>query len=146
MSKPRRQEVVTSRLGLGNAHGGIEKERSGSPGDYSIAPPGPRLPTTMTARDGHRPDGRAGIGQVNHRRAPRLAARSHRSHVPVDFFRKMIKGGYASPHHWSDEVDKQYRIARASAAQTARNLAAGGFIPILDDIVPAAWVDEWRAA
>ena len=76
-----------------------------------------------------------------------LAARLDRAaHVPVDFFRKMIKGGYASPRHWSDEVDRQYRIARASAAQTARNLAAGGFIPILDDIVPAAWVDEWRAA
>jgi predicted kinase len=76
-----------------------------------------------------------------------LAARLDRAaHVPVDFFRKMIKGGYASPHHWSDEVDRQYRIARASAAQTAHNLAAGGFIPILDDIVPAAWVDEWRAA
>src|SRR5262252_2195249 len=75
-----------------------------------------------------------------------LAARLDRAaHVPVDLFRKMIKGGYASPRHWSDEVDRQYRIARASAAQTARNLAAGGFIPILDDIVPAAWVDEWRA-
>ena len=76
-----------------------------------------------------------------------LAARLDRAaHVPVDFFRKMIKGGYASPRHWSDEVDRQYRIARASAAQTERNLAAGGFIPILDDVVPAAWVDEWRAA
>jgi len=74
-----------------------------------------------------------------------LASRLDRAaHVPVDFFRKMIKGGYASPHHWSDEVDRQYRIARTSAAKTARNLAAGGFIPILDDIVPAAWVDEWR--
>src|SRR5215467_15703409 len=60
-----------------------------------------------------------------------LAARLDRAaHVPVDFFRKMIKGGYASPHHWSDEVDRQYRIARASAAQTAHNLAAGGFIQI----------------
>jgi len=74
-----------------------------------------------------------------------LASRLDRAaHVLVDFFRKMIKGGYASPHHWSDEVDRQYRIARTSAAKTARNLAAGGFIPILDDIVPAAWVDEWR--
>jgi hypothetical protein len=43
MSKPRRQEVVTSRLGEGDVRGGIEEERSGSPGDYSIAPPGPRL-------------------------------------------------------------------------------------------------------
>jgi predicted kinase len=74
-----------------------------------------------------------------------LAARLERAaHVPIDFFRKMVKGGYASPHHWNDEVARQYRIARKSAAQTAINLAAGGFVPILDDIVPADWVDEWR--
>lgn len=75
-----------------------------------------------------------------------LASRLERAaHVPLDFFRKMIKGGYASPHHWSDEVARQYRIARKSAAQTALNLAAEGFVPILDDIVPAEWVDEWRS-
>jgi predicted kinase len=74
-----------------------------------------------------------------------LAARLERAaHVPIDFFRKMVKGGYASPHHWNDEVARQYRIARKSAAQTAITLAAGGFEPILDDIVPADWVDEWR--
>jgi len=67
------------------------------------------------------------------------------AHIPVDFFRKMVKGGYASPHHWSDEVSRQYRIARKSAAQTALNLAAGGFTPILDDIVSADWVQEWIA-
>jgi len=66
------------------------------------------------------------------------------AHIPVDFFRKMVKAGYASPHRWSDEVARQYRIARRSAAQTAVNLAAGGFVPVLDDIVPADWVDEWR--
>jgi len=79
--------------------------------------------------------------------AERLASCLDRAaHIQVDFFRKMVKGGYASPHHWNDEVDRQYRIARMSAAQTARNLAAAGFLPILDDIVPPAWVDEWRHA
>lgn len=78
--------------------------------------------------------------------AESLATRLRRgAHIPVDMFRKMIKAGYASPHHWSDEVARQYRIARRSAAETARNLAAGGFIPILDDIVPAEWVEEWKA-
>src|SRR5215470_328490 len=77
--------------------------------------------------------------------AERLASCLDRAaHIQVDFFRKMVKGGYASPHHWNDEVDRQYRIARMSAAQTAPNLAAAGFLPILDDIVPPAWVDEWR--
>src|SRR5262252_2398114 len=77
--------------------------------------------------------------------AERLASCLDRAaHIQVDFFRKMVKGGYASPHHWNDEVDRQYRIARTSAAQTARNLAVAGFLPILDDIVPPAWVDEWQ--
>src|SRR5262249_51706943 len=77
--------------------------------------------------------------------AERLASCLDRAaHRQVDCCRKMVKGGYASPHHWNDEVDRQYRSARTSAAQTARNLAAAGSLPILDDIVPPAWVDEWR--
>jgi len=74
-----------------------------------------------------------------------LASRVSRgAHIPVDFFRKMIKAGYASPHRWSDEVARQYRMARKSAGQMAINLATGGFVPIVDDIVPPDWVDEWR--
>ena len=76
-----------------------------------------------------------------------LAGRFERgAHVPVDFFRKMVKGGYASPHHWNDEVARQYQVARASAAQTATNLAEAGFTPVIDDIVAPAWVEEWTAA
>src|SRR5215471_2592966 len=145
MSKPRRQEVVTSRLGGGDARGGIEEERSGSPGDYSIAPSGPRLSTTMTARDGHRPDGRAGIGQVNRRRAPRRAARSRRPRprrpLPQDD-QGRLRLAPPLERRGRSPVPHRARERRADA----RNLAAGGFIPILDDIVPAAWVDEWRAA
>jgi adenylate kinase family enzyme len=65
------------------------------------------------------------------------------AHIQVDFFRKMIKGGYASPHHWSDEVARQYRLARSNAARTAIALAEAGFIPIIDDIIAAEWVQEW---
>jgi len=36
--------------------------------------------------------------------AESLASRlEHAAHIQVDFLRKMVKGGYASPHHWSDE-------------------------------------------
>ena len=44
------------------------------------------------------------------------------AHVSVDFFRKQIKAGYASPHHWNDEVERQYRLARKNAALTAKNI------------------------
>src|SRR6476661_7668556 len=77
--------------------------------------------------------------------AEALSMRLERSaHIPVDFFRKIIKAGYASPHHWSDEVDRQYRLARKNAASTARNIADAGFTVIIDDIVPRHWAAEWR--
>ena len=77
--------------------------------------------------------------------AEALAKRLDRAaHIPVDFFRKMIKGGYRSPHHWDDEVDSQYKIARRAAGETATRFAIGGFIPILDDVVAPGWEEEWR--
>jgi len=69
---------------------------------------------------------------------------AHSAHVPVDFFRKMIKAGYASPHHWNEEVEKQYRLARKNAALTAKNMAREGFTVIVDDIVRHHWVEEWK--
>ena len=66
------------------------------------------------------------------------------AHVAVDFFRKMIKAGYASPHHWNDEVEQQYRLARKNAALTAKNIALEGFTVIIDDIIRQKWVEEWR--
>lgn len=68
------------------------------------------------------------------------------AHVPVDFFRHLIKAGYASPHHWSDEVERQYRLARKNAAQTAKNIADEGFTVIVDDIIRQKWVEEWKQA
>ena len=67
------------------------------------------------------------------------------SYVQVDFFRKMIKAGYASPHHWNDEVERQYTLARRNAALTAVNIAKAGFTVIVDDIVRQKWVLEWRS-
>ncbi len=66
------------------------------------------------------------------------------AHVPVDFLRKMIKAGYASPHRWNEEVEKQYRLARKNAALTAKNIALEGFTVIIDDIVRQKWVEEWK--
>ena len=66
------------------------------------------------------------------------------AHVPVDFFRKMIKAGYASPHHWNQEVENQYLLARKNAALTAKNIAREGFTVIVDDIIRQKWVEEWK--
>jgi len=77
--------------------------------------------------------------------AEEIAARLPASaHIPVDIFRKMVKGGYRSPHLWDEEVDRQCKIARRSAADTAIRLAMAGFTPILDDVVCPGWEEEWQ--
>lgn len=65
-------------------------------------------------------------------------------HVPVDFFRKMVRAGYASPHHWSAEVERQYDLARRAAAATALTYATAGFVVVIDDIAPVGVVPIWR--
>ena len=77
--------------------------------------------------------------------ADALCAQLEKSaHVPVDFFRKMIKAGYASPHRWNAEVERQYALARKNAASTAANIARAGFTVVIDDIVHQAWLQEWK--
>ena len=66
------------------------------------------------------------------------------AHIQVDSFRKMVKGGYCSPHHWDEEVDRQYKIARRAAADTAVRFAVAGFLPILDDVIAPGWEEEWK--
>lgn len=77
--------------------------------------------------------------------AEEIAAQiSASAHIQVDSFRKMIKAGYRSPHHWDEEVDRQYKIARRAAADTAIRMAMCGFTPILDDVIARGWEEEWR--
>jgi adenylate kinase family enzyme len=64
--------------------------------------------------------------------------------VQVDFFRKMVRAGYASPHHWNAEVERQYALARRAAAATAVLYADAGFTVVIDDIVPLEVVPQWR--
>lgn len=67
------------------------------------------------------------------------------AHVQVDFFRKMVRAGYASPHHWNAEVERQYDLARRAAAATAATYSDAGFTVVVDDIVPLEVVPQWRA-
>lgn len=67
------------------------------------------------------------------------------AHVQVDFFRKLVRAGYASPHHWDDEVTRQYDLARRAAAATASIYCDAGFLVVLDDIVLPGQLASWRA-
>lgn len=83
--------------------------------------------------------GKTTVGAAIASRAPSGA------HIQVDLFRKMVRSGYASPHHWSAEVERQYDLARRAAAATALTYARGGFTVVIDDIIPREVVPQWRA-
>lgn len=83
--------------------------------------------------------GKSTVGQA-------IAARAVAGvHIQVDFYRKMVRAGYASPHHWDGEVERQYDLARRAAAATANIYAGAGFTVVVDDIIPLEVVPAWRA-
>lgn len=62
-------------------------------------------------------------------------------HIPVDDLREWVVSGIAHPlPAWTDETERQFRLARQAAAQTARLYADAGFAVAIDDVIypPAA--------
>ena len=57
------------------------------------------------------------------------------AHLQTDFFRKLIKGGYAAPKDWNEETEKQYQLARKNVCTVANNLVEAGFAVIIDDTI-----------
>ena len=66
-------------------------------------------------------------------------------HIQVDQLRQLVKAGYASPANWTEETEKQYKLARKNASDLARNFIDNGFTVIIDDIVRQKWVSEWKS-
>lgn len=57
-------------------------------------------------------------------------------HVPVDEIREWVVSGIAHPvPKWTEETDRQFRLARWSALQTATIYAEAGFTVVIDDVV-----------
>jgi predicted kinase len=57
-------------------------------------------------------------------------------HIPVDDLRELVVSGIAHPVPvWTAETERQFRLARRSAAQSARLYAAAGFAVALDEVI-----------
>lgn len=57
-------------------------------------------------------------------------------HIPVDELRGMVVAGLSNPiGSWDEETDRQFRLARGSAARIAQTYALGGFAVVIDDVI-----------
>lgn len=57
-------------------------------------------------------------------------------HIPVDDIREWVVSGIVSPiAAWTGETERQFRLARWSALQTATIYAEAGFAVAIDDVV-----------
>lgn len=57
-------------------------------------------------------------------------------HIPVDWVRGLVVSGLSNPiGSWDAETERQFRLARDSAAQIAKTYAAGGFAVVVDDVI-----------
>jgi chloramphenicol 3-O-phosphotransferase len=57
-------------------------------------------------------------------------------HIPVDDLRGMVVSGLSNPiGSWDEETDRQFRLARDSAALIAKTYAQGGFAVVIDDVI-----------
>lgn len=57
-------------------------------------------------------------------------------HLPVDDLREFVVSGIAHPvPDWTEETGRQFRLARMSAASTAKLYASNGFAVVIDDVI-----------
>ena len=60
-------------------------------------------------------------------------------HIPVDNLREFVVAGIAHPvPEWTSETGRQFRLARAAAAQVARLYSDAGFAVAIDDVLGPA--------
>jgi chloramphenicol 3-O-phosphotransferase len=57
-------------------------------------------------------------------------------HLPVDDLREFVVSGIAHPvPTWMEETGRQFKLARMSAASTAKLYASNGFAVVIDDVI-----------
>lgn len=84
--------------------------------------------------------GPAGAGKTTAARAFATAQSNPAVHLSLDAFRGAIVSGSAnSLEGWDEECGRQYRLARAACAATARTFAKAGYLVVIDDAVFPGW-------
>ncbi|MCC7229439.1 MAG: AAA family ATPase [Fimbriimonadaceae bacterium] len=53
-------------------------------------------------------------------------------HLPVDDLRLWVSSGLSEPVPWSEETERQFRIAESAACDVAKRYADGGFVVTVD--------------
>ena len=56
-------------------------------------------------------------------------------HVPMDDLREWVVSGRSGPETWTEETDRQFRLARTVAAQTAKLYSEAGFAVAIADVL-----------
>ena len=57
-------------------------------------------------------------------------------HLPVDDLREFVVSGIVHPvPTWTEETGRQFKLARMSAASTAKLYAQSGFAVVIDDVI-----------
>jgi chloramphenicol 3-O-phosphotransferase len=57
-------------------------------------------------------------------------------HLPVDDLREFVVSGISHPvPDWTEETGRQFRLARESAASSAKLYASNGFAVVIDDVI-----------
>jgi guanylate kinase len=88
--------------------------------------------------------GPAGSGKSSVSKA--LANKFERSAViEVDTLRGMIKGGYARPWPYNEEVEVQLSLSAKNACDMATNFLEKGFNVFVDDVVGAKLLEQYSA-
>jgi adenylate kinase family enzyme len=64
-------------------------------------------------------------------------------HIPIDDLRELVISGYVSPIEWSEEADRQYALARGSAARMAADYSDQGFAVVIDDVAREADMSQF---
>ena len=88
--------------------------------------------------------GPAGSGKSSVSKA--LANKFERSAViEVDTLREMIKGGYARPWPYNEEVELQLSLSAKNACDMADNLLEKGFSVFIDDVVGRKLLEQYSS-
>lgn len=60
-------------------------------------------------------------------------------HIPIDDLREWVVSGIAQPVPiWTEETERQFRLARQAAVQIALNYVQAGFAVAIDDVIVPA--------